>query len=244
MTRKFGLIGYPLSHSFSPTYFENKFKAENIDGEYLAYELESLDELQRIVDIGVIGLNVTLPYKELIIDYLDEVDELALQVGAVNTIKVEGSRLIGFNSDIYGFQESITKLPHRIKGAKTLIMGTGGAARAVQFVMERLGSKCTKVSRSLKTGADITYPTFRIDSLKEYSILINTTPLGMYPEVDKTPAIPHWEITSKHLVYDLIYNPEKTLLLKQAEERGARIKNGYEMLVLQAEKSWEIWNTR
>lgn len=246
MIKKYGLIGYPLSHTFSPSYFGKKFERENISAEYLAYELEQVEQFVGLFESGLSGLNVTIPYKEKVLPFLDVIDEASLAIGAVNTIKNIEGKLHGYNTDVYGFEKSLLglKLPFDISNSKSLVMGTGGASKAIQYVLNSLGSHCVKVSRNLTTGADITYATFRNDSIKEYDILVNTTPLGMYPKVEESPAIPYWELSSKHLVYDLIYNPEKTLLLKRAEERGSVIKNGSEMLVLQAEKSWEIWNTK
>jgi len=243
--RKYGLIGYPLSHSFSPSFFSKKFEREGIVASYESYEMEGLDELHKLFDLGILGLNVTIPHKQNVIPYLNRLSPEAQAVGAVNTIKVVGDELHGYNTDVYGYRQSLLKMRsvEDYSSIKTLILGSGGGAKAVQYVMEGLGSSCYRVSRNLSTGADFIYSSFRYDSMSKYGIIVNTTPLGMYPNIDVMPPIPYWELHSNQLVYDLIYNPEKTLLLKRAENKGCSIQNGLEMLILQAERSWEIWNS-
>ncbi len=245
MIKKYGLIGYPLSHTFSPKYFASKFDREGLDHEYLAYEIDDISSLDEVIKSGVSGLNVTIPYKEKIIPFLNTIDPASKAVGAVNTIKIQNGKLHGYNTDVYGFKNSLVRLdlPFSIEKSKSLILGSGGAAKAVRYVLEKLKSNCTIVSRTLKTGADLTYEKLKQKELTEFDIIVNTTPLGTYPKVDAMAPIFYDQINSDHLVYDLIYNPDKSLLLERAEARNAVIKNGAEMLILQAEKSWEIWNT-
>jgi len=242
MTRnKYGLIGYPLSHSFSPKFFKKKFERESIDAEYKAYEIEKVEQFLEVMKQGVLGLNVTIPYKEKVLPFLDRVEPSAAEVGAVNTIKNQEGKLVGYNTDVYGFSYCLRglELPFDFVSSKALILGTGGASKAVQYALESLGVSCDKVSR---TGPGLTYGQLTENHMLETSIIVNTTPLGMYPKEANCPAIPLKFITNRHLVFDLIYNPEKTVLLTEALQRGAIIKNGAEMLVLQAERSWEIWN--
>jgi len=237
---RLGLIGYPLSHSFSPTYFSKKFAALGIpESTYTAYPIDSIDKVEDIFDQGIDGLNVTIPYKEQVIPYLDELSEEASEINAVNTIKIKNGRRIGYNTDAYGFEMSLLNLLNREKVENAMILGTGGAAKAIQYVLKKMGVRFTIVSRKKPF---LTYEELDNATIDVHQLIINTTPLGMYPRINDCPAIGYSHLTEKHFLFDLIYNPEKTLFLKNGELQGSSIKNGYEMLVLQAEKAWEIWN--
>lgn len=245
---KYGLIGYPLGHSFSKTYFNDKFSAENIDAEYVNFEIPTIKDLKHILreNPHLRGLNVTRPYKTQVIPFLDEIDEDAKIIGAVNVIKISKGRfgkikLKGYNSDVVGFRNSIDPLlidHHR----KALILGTGGAAKAVSQGLKQLGIGFTYVSRRPFENS-FTYEELSPKIMEQYTIIVNTTPLGMFPNVDECPAIPYDLVTSNHLLYDLIYNPDETLFMKKGKEQGALVKNGLEMLLLQAFTGWEIWNS-
>jgi shikimate dehydrogenase len=244
--RKFGLIGYPLGHSFSQKYFTEKFKRESIpDCVYLNFQLDNVGLLEDLVrDSELCGLNVTIPYKTQVIRYLSEIDNDAAQVGAVNVIRISGDkdtrRLKGFNSDIYGFRESI--IPHlRKKGEKALILGTGGASMAVGYVFRALGIDFLKVSILNEPGT-IRYNEITGDLLTSYRVIVNTTPLGMFPETTTFPDIPYHLLTKEHLLYDLVYNPEITEFMAKGKKMGCTVIGGLGMLHLQAEKSWTIWN--
>ncbi len=237
-----GLIGFPLSHSFSKKYFSEKFEQENIAG--WQYELFPLEMIEKLPDLlaenpSIVGLNVTIPYKEAVIPYMDEVDESAA-FGAVNTIKIEAGKLRGFNTDVYGFEESLKPLLKAHHKA-ALILGTGGAAKAVASVLEHLGIMYAYVSRTPRAG-QFSYKNIDKKMLEKHALIVNTTPLGMYPKVDFCPDLPYEYLTDKHLLYDLVYNPDVTTFLKNGKKQGARIKNGLEMLYLQAERAWSIWN--
>lgn len=242
----YGLIGYPLGHSFSQMFFNQKFEAESINAEYRNFELPDIGDLMELISEypNLEGLNVTRPYKELVIPYMDEMDHTASGVGAVNVIKFyrkgDDLRLKGYNSDVKGFSDSLVPLitPAR---KKALILGTGGAAKAVAYSLEKLGIDYKFVSRSAKEGV-LTYNELDKDIIDEYKIIINTTPLGMYPHVDECPDIPYSALTPEHLSYDLLYNPDVTLFMQRSAEFGAETKNGLEMLMLQAFESWDIWN--
>lgn len=242
MKRQFGLIGYPLSHTFSPSYFAKKYEEEGInDAIYKACPLEKIEMVEALFETHN-GINVTIPYKEQVIPFLDELDEAAAKIGAVNTIKVENGRTKGFNTDVYGFEASLKPLltPHH---QKALVFGTGGASKAIVYVLEHLNIPHFLVSRKPKSDC-ITYEDISEDLAEEYKLLINTTPLGMSPNVNQAVLFPYNRITDKHLLYDLVYNPEETLFLKKGREKNATTKNGLEMLHLQAEKSWQIWNNK
>jgi len=239
--KKYGLIGYPLSHTFSPNYFAEKFIKEDInDVRYEAYELQKIEDIKLLFENEIDGLNVTIPYKEKVIPFLDGLDESAEKIGAVNTIKRNGNKYVGYNTDVIGFEKSIEPLLRKGAIKKSLILGTGGASKAIEFALKNLGFECLKVSR---TQGDLLYSELNKKRLNDVSIIINTTPIGMYPNTDSAPSIPYRFLSENHLVYDVIYNPEKTLFLVKAEHQGARIKNGKEMLILQAEASWSIWNS-
>ncbi len=244
--KKFGILGYPLGHSFSPGYFNEKFKNEGIDATYERFELPVITDLMAIIDYteNLCGFNVTIPYKEKVISYLDSVSPEARAIGAVNVVKVtehDGKRhLEGYNSDVIGFSRSIQPLiqPHH-KGA--LILGTGGASKAVDYALHKLGLETLKVSR-YKRDNTIQYEQITPEVMEQYTVIVNATPCGMAPHFDECPSLNYDLLTPRHLLYDLIYNPDETLFLKRGKERGAVTKNGLEMLLLQAEASWEIWN--
>ena len=245
---KYGLIGYPLKHSFSIGYFNEKFKSENIDAEYVNFEIPSINDFMEVIEEhpNLRGLNVTIPYKEQVIPFLDELDPDTAKIGAVNVIKIikqpKGKvRLIGYNSDIIGFTNSIQPLLQE-HHKRALILGTGGASKAVYRGLQHLGIDCIFVSRSHKANGTLTYQELTPEIMEMYTIIVNCTPLGMYPNVDSCPDIPYELLTSNHLLYDLLYNPNVTLFMKKGEERGAVTKNGLEMLLLQAFAAWEIWN--
>lgn len=244
--KKYGLIGFPLGHSFSRGYFNEKFSNEGIDAVYENYEIPSINDILEIIESNVelAGFNVTIPYKEKVMQYLDIVSPEARSVGAVNVVKVEhnGKKIVlkGFNSDVYGFTNSIKPLiaPHH---KKALILGTGGASKAVRFSLEKLGLEVLFVSRYEKDNT-IQYSQITKELLQEYKVIVNCTPCGMAPHFDNCPQIPYEYLDSSFLLYDLIYNPEETLFLRKGKEKGAIIKNGLEMLLLQAECSWDMWN--
>lgn len=244
-SRVFGLIGYPLHHSFSEKYFSEKFAKENIsDCRYELFPIKSIDELKQLVRSlpALKGLNVTIPYKQQVIRYLTDTSEIPDGIRACNCIKIQDKQLIGFNTDHIGFEKSLTPLlkPHH---KKALILGTGGAAESVAYVLKKSGIPYSFVSRSPQYASIFTYREINAKKLKDYTIIINTSPLGMYPDVDNCPDLPYSALTEKHLLYDLIYNPAKTLFLVKGERQGAVIKNGEEMLAIQAEESWKIWNS-
>lgn len=243
----YGLIGFPLTHSFSKTYFNNKFESENINAEYINFEIPDIGDLMEVVAEypDLCGLNVTIPYKEQVIPYMDEMDADAAAIGAVNVIKFirskgDNLKFKGYNSDIVGFSDSIRPLltPQR---DKALVLGTGGASKAVVRGLHNLGVESRPVSRNKKEGV-ITYGEIDAEIMATHKIIVNTTPLGMYPHVDECPDIPYEFLTPQHLCYDLLYNPDVTLFMKRAREMGAEVKNGLEMLLLQAFESWRIWN--
>lgn len=244
--RTYGLIGFPLTHSFSQNYFNQKFEAEGIPARYLNFELPDIGDLMEVIAEypNLSGLNVTIPYKEKVIPYLDEMDEDARKIGAVNVIKFirkKGNdiKLKGYNSDVIGFSDSIRPFLTPARN-KALILGTGGAAKAVRQGLVNLGVEPVMVSRTSREGV-LTYADLTPEVMSEHKIIINTTPLGMYPHVDECPDIPYELLTPEHLCYDLLYNPDITLFMKRAAEMGAETKNGLEMLLLQAFVSWQIW---
>ncbi|MBT8190022.1 MAG: shikimate dehydrogenase [Bacteroidia bacterium] len=238
--RKFGLIGRPLKHSFSPSFFKTKFEEQGIiDAEYHAYDIDDIQDLQDIIDSGIRGLNVTIPYKEKVIPYMDELDSLSALVMSVNTIVIREGRLIGYNTDIGAFRKSVLDFLVEERIEKALILGTGGSSKTVEFVLNNMDIVTHKVSRLKGTYL---YDELDKSIMMNHRLIINTTPLGMYPDVDISPAIPYEFLTENHFVMDLIYNPEKTLFLEKAQEKGAAIMNGINMLIDQAENSWKLWN--
>lgn len=246
--KRFGLIGYPLGHSFSQRYFTEKFAKENIDAEYNLYPIEKIEDVVKMMDDTpeLAGFNVTIPYKQQIMPYLDELDDEAREVGAVNVVKVtwkDGKRhLKGYNSDIYGFYNSIKPLIKPEIHKKALILGTGGASKAVSAMLRKLGIEYRFVSRTAKEG-QLTYDDLTREVMGEYKVIVNCSPLGTFPNVESCPNIPYEYMTGEHLAYDLVYNPEETLFMKKAKEHGATTKNGLEMLHLQAEGAWRQWNS-
>jgi len=245
--RFFGLIGKSLEHSFSPVYFKEKFERESIqDSYYQLFPLKTIDEFNQLISdfSELTGVNVTIPYKQTIIPFLDEIDSNAKEIGAVNTIKFEriNSKLIlkGFNTDYLGFMDSLK--PYLKECHKSaLILGTGGSSAAVAYALKKMGINYIKVSRS-PVREVLSYKELTEEIMREYNLIINTTPLGMFPDVETYPIIPYSAISKNHILFDLIYNPIKTVFLKKGEEKGATIINGAEMLISQAEYAWKIWN--
>ena len=243
--KKYGLIGYPLSHSFSRRYFTEKFAQESIpDATYELFPLENIEELPTLLKSqpNLVGLNVTIPHKQAVVSFLDQLDPVARRIGAVNTIRIEENEKLGFNSDYYGFRQSLEAWLAEDRIERALVLGTGGASRAVVCALEDLQIEPTYVSRQDGPSA-ISYATLRAEHhLSDYPLVINTTPLGMSPQVNTAPNLAYEQLSADHYCYDLVYNPEETLFMKKAAEQEAQVKNGLEMLHLQAEKSWKIWN--
>lgn len=237
--KTYGLIGKNISYSFSRNYFANKFKKEDIkNSQYINFDIDNLSELNNIFNTDNYGFNVTIPYKEAIIPYLDSLDFHAEKIGAVNTIKLENEKKIGFNTDWIGFKKSIEPLLNS-HHTKALILGTGGASKAVIYALDQLKIETLMVSRY----GEISYKDLSEEIIQNHAIIINCTPVGTFPNIDAAPEIPYHFITKNHLVYDLIYNPAETLFLKKCKEKGAVVKNGLQMLEIQAEASWKIWNS-
>jgi shikimate dehydrogenase len=242
--RQFGLIGKSLSHSFSKVYFEEKFRHENItDTTYDLFEISDIQNIKSFIKDhpDLVGFNVTIPYKQSIIPYLDELSEAAKAVGAVNTVAIQriNGQLFtkGYNTDIIGFRQSLegVTLPE-----KALVLGTGGAAAAVTYVLEQLGCQCCAVSRDAQRG--LPYPSLTVEMVRDYRFIVNCTPLGTYPDINKKPDIPYDGISGNHFLYDLVYNPAETAFLKEGLLRGAKVENGEKMLHGQAEAAWRIWS--
>lgn len=249
-TKKYGLIGYPLGHSFSKKFYDNKFEKENIRGVlYSLYEIPDIQQFSELLlhEEVLAGVNVTIPYKVAVIDYLNELSIEARAIGAVNCVRIqrkEGKKpyLIGYNTDVYGFVQSLKPLLDPCHD-RALVLGNGGAAKAVCYGLDQLGIAYRVVSRrSNREEHFLTYDEVSPQLIDSHKLIINTTPLGTYPAVNTLPTIPYDYLTKDHLLYDLVYNPEKTAFLTEGEAQGSKIKNGYEMLVLQAERNWEIWN--
>ena len=252
-----GLIGYPLSHSFSKKYFTQKFENEGLthDWEYELFPIESIEQLPDLLrgHPDFVGLNVTIPYKESVMYWLDELDETAETIGAVNCIKIIDGKLKGYNTDYYGFQKSLLGLicPPRPQGGslvegsldlKALILGTGGSAKAVSYALKELKIPYQYVSRH-KSAHGFTYADLDKSIMASHQLIVNCTPLGMSPNTEGCPPIPYEYLDNQHFMYDLIYNPEESTFLKKGKERGAKVKSGLDMLYFQAEKGWEIWNS-
>lgn len=247
MNKKYGLLGKNIAYSFSKKYFTDKFESLNLRHfEYVNFDLEKIEFFkdQVLCDIDLLGgMNVTIPYKESIIPYLDEVDEQASAIGAVNTIKIlQGNRLKGYNTDAYGFEKSL-KSCWRGDETKALILGTGGASKAIAFVLDSLNVDYLFVSRSSGRRNMVTYDALDKALIRSHEMIINCSPLGTYPDIDLKPKLPYEFLTDRHLLFDLIYNPAKTAFLQMGEKAGATIMNGRSMLEYQAEKSWQIWNS-
>ena len=240
--KKFGLIGFPLSHSFSKKYFSDKFIKENIQGvEYESYPLEDISFLLSLLirEPLLAGLNVTIPYKEKVVPYLDELSDEVKQIGACNCIAIQGGKLKGYNTDVIGFEKSLKK-KLKPNHQQALVLGTGGAAKAVYYILAKNGISFLKISRT--PGEDqLAYESVTKEIIESHELIVNTTPLGMYPDVNSFPPIPYEHLGNQHYLFDLVYNPDKTMFLLRGEERGAEIENGADMLIDQAEASWDIW---
>ena len=239
--RTFGLIGHPLSHSFSQQYLTEKFKVESInDSEYKAFELADIDKLPALVKdtSGLQGLNVTIPHKQDVMRFMDHLSDDAKAIGAVNTIEFKDGSFVGHNTDWLGFTNAIKPFLENRK--KALVLGTGGASKAIQYALKKLNISCELVSRG--NGSGLQYSDLNTDILSSHDILINCTPLGTYPNTDDCPNIPYGALSSQHLCFDLVYNPEITEFMKRSSAQGASVSNGYQMLVNQAEEAWRIWN--
>ncbi len=245
---KYGLIGYPLGHSFSISYFNEKFQNEGINARYINFEIPSIDALPEVIASNpeLKGLNVTIPYKEKVMNFLDSVSPEARAIGAVNVIRVEhkGDKVVlkGYNSDVIGFTQSIEPRLERIH-KKALILGTGGASKAIDFGLRSMGLETVFVSRYERPGT-IQYDKITPDVVQEYNVIVNCTPVGMYPKFDECPPLPYEAMDSHTILYDLIYNPDQTLFMKKGAAQGATVVNGLEMLLLQAFASWEFWHGR
>lgn len=244
--KRYGLIGFPLTHSFSKKYFSEKFAREEIQSAYDNFEIDDINLLPEVIkqNTDLIGLNVTIPYKEKVIPYLDELDPSAKQIAAVNTIKIkrtgEDIHLTGYNTDTFGFKHSV--IPSLTPDhKKALILGTGGASKAIKFVLNELSIPFRVVSRKASENI-LSYKELNKDILDDHQLIINCTPLGTFPNTEDCPDIPYQFLGKKHVLYDLVYNPETTLFMKHGLATGSKVKNGYEMLVLQAIRSYEIWN--
>ena len=241
----YGLIGFPLEHSFSISYFNEKFQNEGIKAKYVNFEIPNIENLQEILAStpNLKGLNVTIPYKQKVISYLDYISPEARAIGAVNVIRVEhkGNQIIlkGYNSDIIGFTQSIEPMLESFH-KKALVLGTGGAAKAINFGLKSLGLETVFVSRYERPGT-VLYKSLTADDIKEYNVIVNCTPCGMFPHTNECPNLPYEAMDSHTLLYDLIYNPDETMFMHKGRERGATVKNGLEMLLLQAFASWEFW---
>ncbi len=246
--KKYGILGYPLGHSFSKRFFTEKFEREKVDAAYENFEIENISLFPEIIQKNpeLIGLNITIPYKEQVIPYLDELDEAINEIGAVNTIKItrtgKGIHLKGFNSDVYGFEASLKPLL-KVQHKKALILGTGGASKAVKYVLNNLGIEFISASIEELKENEIRYEEIDSRIMAERLLIINATPLGTYPDVDACPPIPYEFLTENHLLFDLVYNPETTKFMEKGLQKDAVVKNGYEMLQQQALKSYQIWNS-
>ena len=246
---KYGLIGYPLGHSFSISYFNQKFQDESIDAVYENFEIPDIDLLNEVVDSNpnLKGLNVTIPYKEKVMQYLDTISPEARSIGAVNVIRIthDGSstKLKGYNSDVIGFTQSIEPMLDKKWHKKALILGTGGASKAIDYGLRNLGLETVFVSRYERPDT-IQYDKITPEIIKEYNVVVNCTPVGMYPKTEECPLLPYEAMDSHTILYDLIYNPDETLFMKRGAEHGAQVKNGLEMLLLQAFASWEFWHEK
>ena len=244
---KYGLIGYPLGHSFSISYFNQKFQDEAINAVYENFEIPTIDALDEVLDSNpnLRGLNVTIPYKEKVLPFLDSISPEARAIGAVNVIRVthEGKsiKLKGYNSDVIGFTKSIEPMLDKKWHKKALILGTGGASKAIDYGLRNLGLETVFVSRYERPGT-IQYKSITPDIIQEYNVIVNCTPIGMYPHTEECPELPYDAMDQHNILYDLIYNPDETLFMKRGAEQGAQTKNGLEMLLLQAFASWEFWH--
>ncbi len=255
--KTYGLIGYPLTHSFSKKYFSEKFEKENIkDSVYNLYPIEHINDLPQLINdnADLYGLNVTIPYKESIMPFLDEIDETAKNIGAVNCIQIvedatkvnsliKNKKLVGYNTDAFGFRQSIKPFLEK-QHEKALILGTGGASKAVAYVLKEIGIDCFFVSRTTKPDSknSFTYSDLNENVMNAFKLIVNSSPIGTYPNITEAPQLPYEYLSSAHLLYDLVYNPEQTEFLKRGKLKGAATVNGLSMLQQQAEGAWAIWN--
>lgn len=239
--KQFGLVGQTLKHSFSQTYFTEKFQTESIHATYHNYELSEIGEIRELLNSDLKGFNVTIPYKTSILPYLDAIRGAAAEIGAVNTVKKEGNAWIGYNTDVFGFKQMI-KPYFKSHHERAMILGTGGASKAVAYVLQQLGADIIYISRQPKGDDEFSYEDVNENMIRFNGIIVNTTPVGTWPNIQASPALPYQFLTNNHLVIDLIYNPEETVFLKRAREQGAVILNGKTMLHQQAEEAWRIWN--
>jgi len=243
---KYGLIGYPLGHSFSISYHNQRFADEGINAKYLNFEIPSIDDLSEVLNSNpeLKGLNVTIPYKQKVMEFLDYISPEARAIGAVNVIRIthKGDKTIlkGYNSDVIGFTQSIEPMLESYH-KKALVLGTGGASKAVTYGLKSLGIESVYVSRYQRPGT-IQYESITPEVVREYNVIVNCTPLGMYPKTEECPMLPYEALDNRNVLYDLIYNPDETLFMRKGAEHGANVKNGLEMLLLQAFASWEFWN--
>lgn len=255
-TKQYGLIGYPLGHSFSKSYFTEKFDREKIEGvHYESYPIESIDDLPKLIveNPNLKGLNVTIPYKQSVMQYLDELDETAEGIGAVNCIKIEddvsgstkikNKKLVGYNTDAFGFRQSIKPFLES-QHEKALILGTGGASKAIEYVLEKIGINCYFVSRNKNATKpnSLSYEEVTAEVLKQFKLIVNCSPIGTFPNINEAPNIPYKYLSSAHLLYDLVYNPSTTKFMSHGIEKGATAINGLSMLKQQAEEGWRVWN--
>jgi len=246
--KTFGLIGKKLTHSFSPEYFRKKFEELHIDARYSLFELNKIADFQKLIHTNpdISGLNVTIPYKKEIIQYLTELDEVASQVGSVNTIQFirneQNLFLKGYNTDVLGFERTLLQLLDGKKGVKALILGTGGSASAVEYVLKKLKIPFLSVSRNPKMENEISYRELNKEIVQQNQLIINTSPVGMFPNISESPLIPYHFLGNEHFLYDLVYNPIETEFLKKGKNQGSKTTNGLNMLRIQAEKAWKIWN--
>lgn len=247
MHTTYGLVGYPLGHSFSKGYFTRFFEQERIDAEYKNFELPSIEALSDVLheEPALRGFNVTIPYKQQVIPFLHEIDDAAAAIGAVNVVKVtrqsdNAIHLKGYNTDVIGFTDSIRPLlqPHH---THALVLGTGGASKAVKYALQQLGLTIQLVSRSSREGV-LSYDELSAEVMARHTVIVNTTPLGMHPKTDECPPLDYTLIGTRHLLFDVIYNPEKTLFMQRGEQNGATVCNGMDMLIGQAKAAWQIWN--
>jgi len=243
--REYGLIGYPLSHSFSQKYFTEKFVKEGIDDAvFHAFSIPTINELDGVLQQhpGLQGFAITIPYKRAVINYLAECSNAVTETGACNCVKIDGAALKGYNTDVIGFENSFIKYLQK-HHTRALVLGTGGAAAAVEYVLQKLNIPYNCVSRtSIAEKNVLGYDDITADVIKNHPIIINCTPLGTYPKTDDAPALPYHALTPEHYLFDLVYNPPLTKFLQLGKDKGATIQNGYEMLVIQAEENWKIWN--
>ena len=241
-SRKFGLIGKNIDYSFSKKYFSEKFKKENLDCTYSNFDIENISLIESILQKnGISGYNVTIPYKQEIIKFLDEIDEVAKAIGAVNTIKKIDNKNIGFNTDCIGFEKSLIPLIENKKPDSALILGGGGASKAVKYVLKKIKINYSTVSR--KEGkSEFIYENLNDVIINRFKMIINCSPVGTFPNINKCPNIPYKHLTKEHILYDLVYNPVESLFLRRGRELGCKTKNGLEMLEIQANESWRIWN--